>query len=188
MISLEPDDTLATGTGEWFGMLANRVRFANLQRRPTFGRRGGEAENRVAPRVRQRPLRHRVRILSATLLTGVLTALAIAAALEPAAAGWGTHQRFGLQPCAVRVWFNIPCPACGMTTSWSLLVRLRPGEALMVNAGGVMLAGLAMAIGAIAVNTVLSGRRPRRWVVWCSVVWAWAAVVVALGQWGWRVG
>jgi hypothetical protein len=71
--------------------------------------------------------------------------LGVAIWLTPASSGLGTHRQLGLPPCTFFVWFGIPCPSCGMTTSWSLLVRGRVGEALHANVGGTCLALLAMA-------------------------------------------
>ena len=49
--------------------------------------------------------------------SGVL--LVIAAVLTPAEAGVGTHQQLGLAPCGWTVFLGIPCPSCGMTTSFA---------------------------------------------------------------------
>ena len=34
----------------------------------------------------------------------------------------GTHQQLGLPPCNFVTLTGYPCPACGMTTSFALLV------------------------------------------------------------------
>jgi Protein of unknown function (DUF2752) len=34
-----------------------------------------------------------------------------------------SHQSLGLPPCNFQRMFNLPCPSCGMTTSFALLVR-----------------------------------------------------------------
>ncbi|MBI3863826.1 MAG: DUF2752 domain-containing protein [Planctomycetia bacterium] len=60
--------------------------------------------------------------------------------LEPDPRGYGTHQSLGLPPCTFRVLFNVPCPGCGMTTSFSHFVRGDVAQALRANAGGVVLA------------------------------------------------
>lgn len=128
-----------------------------------------------------------MRILWVGLLIGVLAAFAVSLAMTPAPEGFGTHQQLGLPPCSVRVWWGVPCPACGMTTSWSLFVRGWWGRSIVVNAGGWMLAGLATVVGCVAAGVVWSGRGPSRRMVWCGVVWAWGALGVAILQWAWRV-
>ena len=74
-----------------------------------------------------------------------LLLLITARCLEPAAEGFGTHQALGFPPCNFQLIFDTPCPACGMTTSWSLLTRGRFVESIQANVGGFLM-GLAAAI------------------------------------------
>ncbi|MGE5194909.1 MAG: DUF2752 domain-containing protein, partial [Deltaproteobacteria bacterium] len=46
----------------------------------------------------------------------------------------------GLPPCTFRSLFSIPCPSCGMTTSFSNLMHGNLIRAFRANAGGVVLA------------------------------------------------
>lgn len=71
------------------------------------------------------------------LLLGGFT---LARRLEPDPRGFGTHQRLGLPPCTFRLLWNIPCPACGMTTSFSHVTRGQFRQAVEANAGGTLLA------------------------------------------------
>ena len=57
--------------------------------------------------------------------------LVLAALLEPAAAGHGTHTQLGLGSCSFLSATGVPCPMCGATTSFSLMAHLRPLEALV---------------------------------------------------------
>lgn len=66
--------------------------------------------------------------------------LGLAAWLEPNPLGHGTHQQLGLPMCGVLVWAGRPCPACGMTTSWSNLMRGRLLESIRANPAGTWLA------------------------------------------------
>ena len=66
--------------------------------------------------------------------------LGLAATLQPAAAGLGTHQQLGLAPCYFPEKFGFPCPACGMTTSWSYLMDANVVDSARVNLGGFLLA------------------------------------------------
>ena len=70
----------------------------------------------------------------------LLGGFALALALEPDPKGFGTHERLGLPPCTFRALFSIPCPSCGMTTSFSNLMHGNLLQALRANAGGVVLA------------------------------------------------
>ncbi len=53
----------------------------------------------------------------------LMAGFGLAFSLEPDPRGFGTHQRLGFPPCSFRVWFDIPCPSCGGTTSFSNYVR-----------------------------------------------------------------
>lgn len=47
----------------------------------------------------------------------------VALAMTPNDHGHGTHQQLGLPPCPSVMIFNRPCPACGLTTSWTAFVH-----------------------------------------------------------------
>ncbi|MCR9295368.1 MAG: DUF2752 domain-containing protein [bacterium] len=81
------------------------------------------------------------------LATGliVLALLVLARRLEPSTSGLGTHQQLGLPPCTSIVLLNAPCPACGMTTSWAWFTRGQLAAAFSSNAGGSLLAIIALA-------------------------------------------
>jgi hypothetical protein len=66
----------------------------------------------------------------------------VAAGLEPDLRGYGTHQQLGLPPCEFRRMFDIACPSCGMTTSFSNFVRGRLFDSAQANAAGLVLATL----------------------------------------------
>lgn len=51
-----------------------------------------------------------------------------------------THQKLGLPPCNFVVMAGKPCPSCGMTTSFALLVRGDVGASLSANWVGTTLA------------------------------------------------
>jgi hypothetical protein len=48
----------------------------------------------------------------------------------------GTHPQLGLPPCEFLVRFGRPCPGCGMTTSFSLLMHGDPLNSLRANCVG----------------------------------------------------
>lgn len=68
-----------------------------------------------------------------------LTLIIIAVRLTPDPNGFGTHQKLGFPPCTFIELFEIPCPSCGMTTSWSYMIRGNLYRAFRANAGGAML-------------------------------------------------
>lgn len=90
---------------------------------------------------------------------GILVSLLFTAALlRPSTQGFGTHQQLGLPPCSIRIFFDVRCPACGMTTSWAHAVRGQLPSALKANIGGTLLAALAVIAGPWGVISGIRGR------------------------------
>lgn len=118
----------------------------------------------------------------------VLAMFIVAASLQPAAAGMGTHQQLGLPPCTTVALFGIRCPSCGMTTSWSLFVRGSWLQSAEVNAGGFLLATIALAYLPASCYFCYSGRSSQGgWVSLALAIGLATALVVALAQWAWRL-
>jgi len=67
-------------------------------------------------------------------------ALGLARWLEPDDRGYGTHEQLGLPPCAFRALTGIPCPSCGMTTSFAWVVRGHLRAAARTNLAGCLMA------------------------------------------------
>jgi len=70
-----------------------------------------------------------------------------------------THRQMGLPPCTFKVMSGLPCPSCGMTTSFALLLHGDLGSSLKANAVGTMLAVLGLLIVPWSLACVISGRR-----------------------------
>lgn len=71
-------------------------------------------------------------------LTWVFT-VAMGLILRPHSRGHGTHEQLGLPPCPSVLLFGRPCPGCGLTTSWTLTIQGRIGEAFGSHALGPIL-------------------------------------------------
>jgi hypothetical protein len=56
-----------------------------------------------------------------------------------------THRQLGLPPCTFKIGTGIPCPSCGMTTSFALTVR---GD--LLHAAQANLVGMLMALTCLA--------------------------------------
>lgn len=122
------------------------------------------------------------------LALGLLALLVVAAFVKPDPRGSGTHRQFGLPPCTFRVLFGTPCPSCGMTTSWSHVVRGQLIGAWRANVGGTLLGILAMAGTPWLLVSAVRGR----WLGWVpnTAVLAWVASAVVLAtliHWGIRL-
>lgn len=63
----------------------------------------------------------------------------IAAFLRPNPAGHGTHRQLGLPACPSVLLFDRPCPGCGLTTSFTLMVHGRWLEAIQAHPFGPIL-------------------------------------------------
>lgn len=68
-----------------------------------------------------------------------LAVVITATQVTPAPEGMGTHQQLGLPPCGFLVVTGIPCPGCGLTTSFAHMVRGQFTGATFANPFGVML-------------------------------------------------
>lgn len=79
------------------------------------------------------------RILLSAAAALVAAGWILAACLIPDPRGHGTHQQLGLPPCTIRVVLGLPCPACGLTTSASLLMRGQIAAAGRVNPASLIL-------------------------------------------------
>jgi len=75
----------------------------------------------------------------AILFAGPLAVLVTAAMLTPAVEGHGTHTQLGLPPCGFLVYSGYPCPGCGLTTSFSHMIRLEVIGAFHANPFGILL-------------------------------------------------
>src|SRR5207247_9298414 len=97
----------------------------------------------------------------------------------------GTHQQLGLPTCTFKEVTGVPCPACGMTSSFALLVRGDMVNSLRANAAGTVLALLLLAVIPWSIVSALCGR----WLFFRRVEWVLVRVVVAfmsflLVRWG----
>lgn len=92
-------------------------------------------------------LRPAGQVLLGLLSLGLIAGFAVAVALPPDPAGFGTHRGLGLPPCTIRASYNLPCPSCGLTTSFAHFVRGEFIGSVSANPAGFALAGLcALAI------------------------------------------
>ena len=59
--------------------------------------------------------------------------------LTPDPRGYGTHEQFFLYGCLFRKLTTLPCPMCGLTTSFAHLVRGQLAEAFRCHPAGPLL-------------------------------------------------
>ncbi|MEE8171218.1 MAG: DUF2752 domain-containing protein [Phycisphaerae bacterium] len=89
-----------------------------------------------------------------------LSLLCVAAWLSPDPRGIGTHRMMGLPPCSTAVVLGLPCPTCGMTTSFAWMMRGRPWRAFVAQPLGALLCLGVMAGAVLGLWAALTGMRP----------------------------
>lgn len=117
-----------------------------------------------------------------------LTVFVLAAISKPSETGFGTHQSLGLARCQFFQSTGIPCPSCGMTTSFAWFVRGNFLASFYVQPMGFVLAvAAAMTIWG-ALYIAVSGRPvyvlldfiPLRYTLLPALLFGVAA-------WGWKI-
>ena len=118
----------------------------------------------------------RRRLIGAVVAVFAVGALGVAAWLEPSPDGLGTHsQVLNMPPCGWIAMIDLPCPTCGMTTSFAHAAEGNLLEAFVVQPMGAFLSvvvamalvvGLYVALTGSRVASLAEGAPP------CDVRWA----------------
>jgi hypothetical protein len=69
-----------------------------------------------------------------------------------------THTQMGLPPCTFKVLTGMPCPSCGMTSSFALLMHGDPWNSVRANFVGTFLAIFCLAFIPWALASAVCGR------------------------------
>jgi hypothetical protein len=143
----------------------------------------------LARPVYRRRLQTWVRGILVVFAVGFLTVFGIAAWLNPYNADgsprtMATHTQLGMPPCTMVTMFGKPCPSCGMTTSFSLLIHGDVPNSLRANWAGTLLAAYCLALIPWTAICAVRGRyyfiRSGEALITASVV---VMLVVMLGRW-----
>jgi hypothetical protein len=140
------------------------------------------------------------RLLALGVAIGCIAVLCVAAYLSPNPTGTGTHAKLpGLQSCQFLQRTGLPCPSCGMTTSFSWFVRGNWLASLYVQPMGWCLAvlttvaawaGLYIAITAKPAHRLLRLVPVRYYLVpllsLAIAAWGWKMFLILKGIDGWR--
>ena len=137
-------------------------------------------------------------MLALAVALACLAPLVTALFVTPSPTGVGTHLALGLQPCLSERRFGIPCPTCGMTTSFAYFVRGQLLPSLYVQPMGTVLAFSSAMVFCAALYEVVTGRAIHRllrmvqggyylWVGFGLLIaaWAWKIVIHVTGHGGW---
>jgi hypothetical protein len=139
------------------------------------------------------------RLLALVVAAACLTVLGVAIGLKPDPRGIGSHRQLRLQACQFEVQTGMPCPTCGMTTSYAHFVRGELLASLYVQPAGTVLAALtAMGFWA-GIYAAVTGRPvhrilrfiPVKYLLWplfgiVIVAWIWKIFIHVNGRDGWQ--
>jgi hypothetical protein len=138
------------------------------------------------------------RALALLISSACLGVLVVATRINPAATGLGTHQQLRLQPCQFEIRTGLPCPTCGMTTSFAHFVRGNWAASFYVQPMGMLLAIISGMCFWAGLYIALSGRPahrllaiiPGRYYLFPLMAitvfaWAWKIWIHVNGQDGW---
>ncbi len=126
-----------------------------------------------------------VRVLLVSIGLGWLAVFGIAAWLSPYQDGEPmrneVHRQMGLPPCNFKMLTGLPCPSCGMTTSFALLVHGDLLNSLRANWVGTLLALIGMAYIPWSLISIWRGRwlgvrTVEPWII--RIVFAWVALML----------
>jgi hypothetical protein len=128
------------------------------------------------------------RFFAAAISACALALLIVAASLTPNALGLGTHRDLGLAECGFLQKTGLPCPACGMTTSFAWFARGNFIASIYIQPMGALLAAMsAMAVWAGA-WIAITGRPAHRLISSFSSRQTFVGLLgFALAAWGWKI-
>ena len=128
--------------------------------------------------------------VGAGVAVGAAGLLGVAAWLDPSPEGLGTHSQLSLPPCGWILTMDLPCPTCGMTTSFAHAADGNLVGSFIAQPMGALLAvatAIALLVGTYTVATgsrvaALFGRllgRRAAWLFGTAFVAAWVYKIVA---------
>lgn len=102
---------------------------------------------------------HRTRLNAVLVLVGVAAIIGVSLYVEPDPARTHAKRRLPLRPCGFLMTTGLPCPTCGMTTSFAFMARGRVIAAFEQQPAGALLALLTVGLGVLALVVLVTGRR-----------------------------
>jgi hypothetical protein len=144
------------------------------------------------------PLRTPHRAVALIVALSCLGALVVAARVTPSPSGVGTHTALHYKPCDFLARTGVPCPSCGMTTSFAWFARGNLLASFYVQPMGMVLALLTAATFWVALYMAITGIPalnlvsivPAKYYLFpvfalAVAAWAWKMLLIARGIDGW---
>jgi hypothetical protein len=139
------------------------------------------------------------RVIALLVALGCLVVLILAATLPPSPSGMGTHLSMGMGRCGFLERTGLPCPSCGMTTSFAWFTRGNLLASFYVQPMGAVIAiGAALTVWG-GLYVAMTGRPvyrlfrllPGRYGFLCLMMfailaWGWKILIHLNGWDGWR--
>ncbi len=138
------------------------------------------------------------RVIALAVAAGCAILIVTAFRLRPSPDGVGTHQGMGFLPCTMLVTTGIPCPTCGMTTSFAWFFKGNILASFYVQPGGFALAWGTGVVLLWSLYEVVTGRPihrlaryipPKVWIIGGSLAlafsWGWKIIIHLCGVDGW---
>src|SRR5690348_9267919 len=127
--------------------------------------------------------------LGALALAGACAAvLIIAARLQPSPDGLGTHTELGLNRCYWIQQWNLPCPSCGMTTSFAHFAHGQLLGSFYVQLMGAVLAILTTATFWGALYIAWTGKPAWRLLrIIPTRYYVLPLMLFGIAAWGWKM-
>ena len=117
----------------------------------------GSCTELIALSPEERAVRSRRRLVGGIVALAAGAVLVLAAWFQPSSDGHGTHTQLGLPPCGWVVGLGIPCPSCGMTTSFAHAADGNALGAFKAQPAGALLALGTAFVFVVAVWQLVSG-------------------------------
>jgi hypothetical protein len=122
-----------------------------------------QLNERLSDRLAGEPLAWWVRFVLVVMALALIAVFVTATRIDPynadgSAQAMATHRQLGLPPCTFQEVTGMPCPSCGMTTSFALLMRGDVANSARANWVGTVLATFCLLVIPWAAASVLLGR------------------------------
>ena len=128
------------------------------------------------------------RILALLIGMGCLLLLLVATQVSPDNDGLGTHLQLGMKKCHFLLTSGLPCPTCGMTTSFSWFVRGHLLASIYVQPMGAALALAACAGVWAGLYIGLTGRPIHRLAQHLPLAkMLFGVLLFTVAAWGWKI-
>jgi hypothetical protein len=129
-----------------------------------------------------------MRLVAAVVALGCAGVLGVAIVLPPNPEGIGTHTSMGFSRCEFLYRTGIPCPSCGMTTSFAHFVRGNLAASVYVQPMGFVLAVLTTAAFWVSSYIAVTAKPALRLLQMLPTgYYLLLTMFFALAAWGWKI-